>query len=47
MRSAIEDLRLDALHVVYPGERAFAMDSAIHALPITELTAFLGRTPRT
>ncbi len=39
MRSAIEDLGLWQLNVVYPGERAFALDDGITALPIAQLGA--------
>lgn len=34
MRIAIDDLRLDALYVVYPGERRFALASGIEAVPL-------------
>lgn len=37
MRSAIEDLGMQQLTVVYPGERAFALDEGIAALPIAQL----------
>jgi hypothetical protein len=34
MRIAIADLRLDALYVVYPGERRFALGDGIEAGPV-------------
>lgn len=37
MRIAREDLGLDALYVVYPGTRRFALASAIEAVPLLEL----------
>jgi predicted AAA+ superfamily ATPase len=38
MRIAIEDLKLDRLYVVYPGEAVVELDAKIHAVP-------LGKTP--
>jgi uncharacterized protein len=34
---AIEDLRLDSLTVIYPGERSFALTEAIRAMPVREV----------
>ena len=34
MRIAIDDLRLDALYVVYPGSHRFAMGEGIEAVPL-------------
>ncbi len=34
MRIAIQDLKLDALYVVYPGEHRFPMESGIEAVPL-------------
>ena len=37
MRSAIEDLNLAHLWVVYPGSEEYAIDDSITALPATEI----------
>ncbi|TSA18019.1 MAG: ATP-binding protein [Betaproteobacteria bacterium] len=37
MRIAIQDLRLDALYVVYPGPLRYRLDESIEAVPIAEL----------
>lgn len=37
MRIALVDLKLDALYVVYPGERRFALDERIEAIPAAAL----------
>jgi hypothetical protein len=34
MRIAIDDLKLDALYVVYPGEHRFGMGDGIEAVPV-------------
>ena len=34
MRIAIDDLKLDALYVVYPGEQRFRLDDGIEAVPL-------------
>jgi predicted AAA+ superfamily ATPase len=39
MRIAIADLRPDALYVVYPGERRFALDDGIEARPVRGMLA--------
>jgi len=41
MRTALEDLRLDQLYVVYPGSASFQMDSRIEARGITDLPGAL------
>jgi len=41
MRSAISDLRLDALHVVYPGSRSYPIDRTISALSIVDIPTVL------
>ncbi len=45
MRTALEDLRLDQLYVVYPGSASFQMDSRIEALGITDLPGALPNDP--
>ena len=37
MRIAMADLRLDALYVVYPGDRRYALAERIEAVPLTDL----------
>lgn len=37
MRSALADLRLDALFVVYPGERRFSLGEGVEAVPLRAL----------
>ncbi|MCL4819603.1 MAG: ATP-binding protein [Vicinamibacteria bacterium] len=39
MRIAIEDLDLQRLLVVYPGERAYPLSERVHVLPIGQVTA--------
>ncbi|MUM20051.1 ATP-binding protein [Mycobacterium sp. CBMA271] len=39
MRSALKDLRLDALWVIYPGSRRFALETNVIAMPFDELLA--------
>jgi len=43
MRSAIADLGLDALHVVYPGAASYRIDETISALSILDVPAALRR----
>jgi predicted AAA+ superfamily ATPase len=38
MRVVQQDLRLDRLFVVYPGERRYALDEGIECVPLAELT---------
>jgi uncharacterized protein len=37
MRIAMQDLRLDRLAVVYPGDKAYSIDSNIEVLPLAEI----------
>jgi hypothetical protein len=37
MRIAIEDLRLDQLTVLYPGERQYALSDKVTVVPVTAL----------
>ena len=37
MRRAAEDLQLDHLYVVYPGDLQFALDEGVTAMPLTRL----------
>lgn len=37
MRTAVEDLKLDALYVVYPGEHRFRLAGGIEAVPLWAL----------
>jgi uncharacterized protein len=37
MRTALQDLRLEALYVVYPGERRYALADKVEAVPLAEL----------
>lgn len=39
MRVALQDLRLDRLFVVYPGQESYALDERIEAMPLTKLMA--------
>lgn len=34
MRTAIDDLKLDALYVVYPGDHRFKLADAVEAIPL-------------
>jgi uncharacterized protein len=36
MKIAWEDLKLDALHVIYPGERRYPLARKIEAVPLAE-----------
>ncbi len=37
MRIALQDLALDALHVVYPGDRRYALAERVQAVPLSAL----------
>jgi predicted AAA+ superfamily ATPase len=37
MRTAMHDLRLDALYAVYPGDRRYALAAGIEAVPLAAL----------
>ncbi|HEV8314712.1 MAG TPA: hypothetical protein VGQ23_16745, partial [Burkholderiaceae bacterium] len=37
MRSALEDLSLDALYVAYPGDRRYALADRVEAVPLAAL----------
>lgn len=37
MRTALHDLRLDALYAVYPGTRRYALAEKVEAVPLAEL----------
>jgi hypothetical protein len=37
MRIALADLKLDALHVVYPGEKRYALAKKVDVVPLAEL----------
>jgi len=39
MRIALEDLKLDRLGVVYPGERRYRLADRVDVLPLTDLVA--------
>jgi len=39
MRTALEDLRLDRLAVIYPGERRYALAEQVEVVPLMELCA--------
>jgi hypothetical protein len=39
MRTAIEDLRLDGLDVIYPGAHTFALSDRVRAVPLARLLA--------
>jgi predicted AAA+ superfamily ATPase len=39
MRTALADLKLDELIVVYPGTRAYTLDERVRVVPLTELVA--------
>ncbi len=41
MRIALEDLKLDQLLVVYPGDRTYPLDKNVHVLPLSEAIARL------
>lgn len=37
MRTAIDDLKLDALYVVYPGQQRFTLTKCVEAVPLWAL----------
>ncbi len=37
MRIALADLKLDELHVVYPGEKRYALTKKIEVVPLAQL----------
>jgi len=37
MRIALQDLALDHLYIVHPGEHTFALDESITAIPLPDL----------
>lgn len=39
MRVALEDLRLDHLWVVYPGEDAYDLDERLSVVPVSDVFA--------
>ena len=39
MHIAMTDLKLDELHVVYPGDRAYQLADNIHATPLTRIVS--------
>jgi len=43
MRTALEDLRLDRLVVIYPGERRYALAEQVEVVPLLDLCAKGGR----
>ena len=43
MRTALADLRLDHLWVLYPGEHAYALDDRITVLPVADLPGLAGK----
>lgn len=43
MRVAMEDLRLDRLHVVYPGARRYRLDDALECVPLTHVRELVAR----
>ncbi|MEB2314026.1 MAG: ATP-binding protein [Sorangiineae bacterium] len=45
MRVAQQDLRLDHLYVVHPGDHEFALDDSITALPLPGILRILGKEP--
>jgi hypothetical protein len=42
MHTALSDLQLDHLWVIYPGERAYAVHEKITAWPLSQLEALSG-----
>jgi len=47
MRIALADLKLDRLHVVYPGARRYALAAEIDAVPLAELAGTAGHSAAT
>jgi hypothetical protein len=43
MRSALEDLRLNRLWVIYPGERRYTLHERVSVLPFTTALAMTQR----
>ena len=43
MRVALEDLALEHLWVVYPGDEQYALDKRITALPVRDMVAWAQR----
>ena len=39
MRTAMHDLKLEALYVVYPGPRRYSLAERIEAVPLAEIAA--------
>jgi hypothetical protein len=39
MKIAMEDLKLDALYVVYPGDRRYVLAEGIEAVPLARFVA--------
>jgi hypothetical protein len=39
MRTALHDLRLQALYIVYPGNRRYALAEGVEAVPLAALVA--------
>ncbi|HOF09429.1 MAG TPA: hypothetical protein PLV33_05465 [Opitutaceae bacterium] len=37
MRIALSDLKLDELHVVYPGEKRYTLTDKVEVVPLAEL----------
>lgn len=37
MRIALADLKLDALHVVYPGDRTYPLADKVRVVPLAEM----------
>lgn len=46
MRTALVDLKLNELIVVYPGTRAYPLGPRVRVVPLTELVAGTGRRPQ-
>jgi uncharacterized protein len=45
MRIALADLELDALYVVYPGDRRYALSDRVEAVPLPQFAAAPAETP--
>ena len=39
MRIALADLKLDKLHVVYPGEKRYSLTKQVEVVPLAELVS--------
>ena len=47
MRTALNDLKLDRLLVVYPGDRRYPLAERVEVIPLNQLvTAKVNRRPR-